>query len=170
MVLEAGSSRVRSRRQGLVSGGNSLPDLQLATSSPWWHMALPLITRRKTDISLSPPHLIRPLILLNQGPTLCHCYSVAESYLTLCIPMDCNRPGFLDLHHLPEFAQIHVHWVKVKSEDEVAQSCLTLCNPMDCSLPGFSVHEILQTRILEWVAISFSRRSSCPRNWTWVSR
>ena len=38
----------------------------------------------------------------------------------------------------------------------VAQLCLTLCNPMDCSLPVSSVHGILQTRILEWGAISFS--------------
>ena len=38
-----------------------------------------------------------------------------------------------------------------------AQSCPTLCNPMGYSLPGSSVHEILQARILEWVAISFSR-------------
>ena len=38
----------------------------------------------------------------------------------------------------------------------VAQSCPTLCNPMDCSPPGSSLHGILQTRILEWVAISFS--------------
>ena len=41
----------------------------------------------------------------------------------------------------------------------VAPSCLTLCDPMDCSLPGFSVHGILQARILEWVAIPFSRGS-----------
>ena len=40
---------------------------------------------------------------------------------------------------------------------KVAQSCLTLCNPMDCSPPGSSIHGILQARILEWVAISFSR-------------
>ena len=39
---------------------------------------------------------------------------------------------------------------------KAAQSCLTLCNPMDCSLPDSSVHEILQARILEWVAIPFS--------------
>ena len=39
----------------------------------------------------------------------------------------------------------------------VAQSCLTLCDPMDYSLPGSSVHGILQARILEWVAIPFSR-------------
>ena len=38
----------------------------------------------------------------------------------------------------------------------VAQSCPTFCDPMDCSLPGSSVHGILQARILEWVAISFS--------------
>ena len=42
----------------------------------------------------------------------------------------------------------------------VAQSCMTLCNCMDCNLPGSSVHGIFQTRILEWVAISFSRGSS----------
>ena len=37
------------------------------------------------------------------------------------------------------------------------QSCLTLCNPMDCSLPAYSVHGIFQARIMEWVAISFSK-------------
>ena len=51
----------------------------------------------------------------------------------------------------------------------VAQLCLTLCDPMDCSLPGFTVHEILQARILEWVAISFSMVPSEPSDWTWVS-
>ena len=51
----------------------------------------------------------------------------------------------------------------------VAQSCLTLCGPMDCSLPASSVHGILQARILEWVAIPFSRESSLPRDWTLVS-
>ena len=40
---------------------------------------------------------------------------------------------------------------------------------MDCSLPGSSVYGILQARILEWVAIPFSRGSSWPRDWTWVS-
>ena len=53
---------------------------------------------------------------------------------------------------------------------EVTQSCPTLCDPMDCSLPGSSVHGIFQARIVEWVAISFSRRSSQPRDGTWVSR
>ena len=55
------------------------------------------------------------------------------------------------------------------SEREVAQSCPTLCNTMDCSLPGSPVQGIFQARTLEWVAISFSRGSSQPRDWTWVS-
>ena len=50
----------------------------------------------------------------------------------------------------------------------VAQSCLTLCNPMDCSLPGSSVHGILQARVLQWVAMPFSRGFSRPRDWTHV--
>ena len=51
-----------------------------------------------------------------------------------------------------------------KKESEVAQSCLTLCDPTDCSLPGSSVHGIFQARVLEWVAIFFSRASSQPRD------
>ena len=47
--------------------------------------------------------------------------------------------------------------MKVKSGSEVAQSCLTLSDPMDCSLPGSSIPGFLQARILEWVAISFSK-------------
>ena len=55
----------------------------------------------------------------------------------------------------PCFFNLYVEWKWKWSE--VAQSCLTLCDPMDCSLSGFSVHGIFQARILEWVAISFSR-------------
>ena len=43
------------------------------------------------------------------------------------------------------------------------------CDPGDCSPPGSSAHGILQARILEWVAMSFSRGSSRPRDWTCVS-
>ena len=55
-----------------------------------------------------------------------------------------------------------------ESESEVAQSCPTLCDPMDCSLPGSSLQGILLARVLEWVAISFSRGSSRPRDRTQV--
>ena len=51
----------------------------------------------------------------------------------------------------------------------VAKLCLTLCDLMDCSLPGSSVHGIFQAIVLEWIAISFSRGSSQPRDRTRVS-
>ena len=51
----------------------------------------------------------------------------------------------------------------------VAQYCLTLCDPLNCSPPGSSFHGIFQARILEWVAISFSRGSSHPKDRTRVS-
>ena len=51
---------------------------------------------------------------------------------------------------------------------KLLQLCQTLCEPMDCSPPGSSVHGTLQARILEWVAISFSRRSSQPRDQTCI--
>ena len=48
-----------------------------------------------------------------------------------------------------------------------ALSCVWLYNPMNYSLPGSSIHGILQARILEWLTIPFSRRSSQLRDWTW---
>ena len=50
-----------------------------------------------------------------------------------------------------------------------SQSWPTLCDPMDCSLRGSSVHWIFKARVLEWVAISFSRGFSQPRDRTQVS-
>ena len=60
-------------------------------------------------------------------------------------------------------------FMKVEVKVLVAQLCLTLCDPMDCSPPGSSVHGILQARMLEWVAIPFSKGSSQPRERTQVS-
>ena len=56
-----------------------------------------------------------------------------------------------------------------ESESEVSQLCPTFCNPRDCSLTGSSVRGIFQARVLEWIAISFSRGSSQPRDGTRVS-
>ena len=63
-------------------------------------------------------------------------------------------PETLTLNELPVNSTVEY--------SEVAQSCLTLRDPVDCSPPGSSVHGILQARVLEWVAISFSRGSSQP--------
>ena len=74
------------------------------------------------------------------------------SQMHVCVP---------DLQQLPG-------WLQENCCCLVSQSCL-FCNPMDCSLPGSSVHGITHVRILEWVAISFSRKSSQPRDQTSVS-
>ena len=66
---------------------------------------------------------------------------------------------------LPGILQMLGHSEKVK----VAQSRSTLCDPMDCSLPGSSAHGILQARILEWVAMPFSKGSFPPRDGTCIS-
>ena len=57
-----------------------------------------------------------------------------------------------------------------ESESEDTQSCPTPWDPLDCSLPHSSVHGIFQARVLDWVAIFFSRGSSRPRDRTQVSR
>ena len=66
-------------------------------------------------------------------------------------PLETEGDGYVQLHLLTQ-------------QCSDSQLCLTLCNPMDCSLPGSSVHGILQVRILELVAIAFSRGSSRPRD------
>ena len=81
---------------------------------------------------------------------VCVCVSVQQSDLVICI--------------------LYIHdWICVYVCVLVAQSCLTLCDPMDCSPPGYSVLGILQARILEWVAIPFSRGSSRLSDWTQAS-
>ena len=66
------------------------------------------------------------------------------------------------------------HYKKLKTESIDCESksacvcahlCPTLWDPVDCNLPGYSVHGIIPARILEWVAIYSSRRSSCPGRW-----
>ena len=76
---------------------------------------------------------------------------------TFYLPHVLSLTFFISLHYGSEVKML------------VAQSCLTLCDPMDCSLPGSSVHRIFQARILEQIAISFSRGSSRPRDQIRVS-
>ena len=82
--------------------------------------------------------------------------------------MACNSyyflPFFFFFFFLITFKNSYGLSIALESESEVAQSCPTLCDPMDCSLSGSSVYGIFQARVLEWIAISFSRRSSQPRN------
>ena len=108
---------------------------------------------------------------------------ITQSCPTLSDPMDCSLPGF-SVHGIFQAKSIGVgchcllqgirqalpniqRWQMIANIDQlsacsVTQLCPTVCDPMDCSLPGFSVHGIFQARVLEWVAISFSRGSSLP--------
>ena len=87
-------------------------------------------------------------------------------------PRDLPGPGIEPTSHISCMGRLVFYQLSYqgKEESEVAQSLSTLCDPLDCSLPGSSVYGIFQARILEWIAISFSRRSSWPRDWTRVSR
>ena len=89
-----------------------------------------------------------------------------QSCPTLCDPIDPTRlPRHWDSPGKNTGVGCHflLQCVKVKSESEVAQSYLTLSNPMDYSPPGSSIHGIFQARVLEWVAIVFSREA--PISW-----
>ena len=94
--------------------------------------------------------------------------SDGQGSLACCSPWSCKESDTTE----------QLNWTEVGMDSKevcvcvcvcvlVAQSCW-LCDPMDCSLPGSSVHGILQARILEWVAITFSRGSSQSRDQTWV--
>ena len=95
--------------------------------------------------------------------------SVAQSCPALCDPMDCSMPGSFVRHQFLELAQTHVHWVS----DAIQPSYpLSTPSPLTFNLSqhqGSSVHGTPQARILEWVAMPSSKRSSQPRDQTQVS-
>ena len=125
---------------------------QLTESSSWPRWAWPQFFNQ---LAFSSPYLCSPLHPLLSGGNEWHSFQPCSNVLL---------------------------WPALRSGDKswcvcvcvcvcvlVAQSCPTLWDPMDYSLPGSPVHGILQARILEWVAIPFSRGSSWPRDQTWVS-
>ena len=107
-----------------------------------------------------------------------------SSHLILCSPLLLLPSIFPGIRVFSSESVLHIRWPKYlscsfsisPSSDYsglisfridcvlVTQSCLTLCDPMDCNPPGSCVHGILQARILEQVAIPFSRGSSRPRD------
>ena len=73
------------------------------------------------------------------------------------------------LHNQVVYCNSFLYYLVQKVKVLITWSCPTLCDPTECSPPGSSVHGILQERILEWVAISFPKGTSWPRDQTWVS-
>ena len=123
---------------------------------------------------------------------VCVCILVAQSCPTVCDSMDCSPPGspvhgILQARILEWVAISFCKWsswprditkvsliagrfftIWATGKVLLSQSCSTLCDTINCSLPISSVHGIFQARILEWVASSFSRASSRPRDQTGV--
>ena len=97
---------------------------------------------------------VLPPFLLNLGP----------DFVTIFCPTAIGNEGRLKIFPLSPFIHFFLSRYNLYCCCLVTKSCLTLCNLMDCSLPGSFVHGISQARILEWVAIPFSRGSSCPRD------
>ena len=104
----------------------------------------------------------RIILLLIFKENMLDYYSVSELYI---LP---TEQFFLIYMYIYECAYIWYICILTCMHAKLLQSCPTLCNPVCCSPPSSSVHGILQARTLEWAAISFSRRSSQPRDRTHV--
>ena len=104
--------------------------------------------------------------LLSSTLTFCCCFYV---YFSQRI----STSSLISLKNVPLITLCKITWNTWYNDDcdwcMCAPLSLTLCDAMDCSLPGFSVHGIFQARILEWVAISYSRGSSQPRDRTCIA-
>ena len=86
----------------------------------------------------------------------CGCCSVTQPCPTLCNPMDCSMPGFPVLHHLPELAQTHVHWVVMPSNHLILCRPLLLLPSTFPSIRVFSNELVLQIRWPKYWSFSFS--------------
>ena len=118
----------------------------------------------KSCPTLLQPRELQPMRLLCPWDFLGKNFGVGCNFLFQgVIPTQGSNPCFLywQADFLPP-SHLGAHTVLMKVKVSITQSCPTLCNPMDCSPPGSSLHGIPQTRILEWVAIHFSRGSSGP--------
>ena len=122
----------------------------------WCSLRSPIVWARK-----SWPWALRHMMTVNLLTCVCSPENVSKN----CCSHSLGTP-------LGEKSQIQETCYKdgeVKWSEVKLLSHVRLCDPVDCSPSGSSVHGILQARILEWVAVSFSRGSSRPRDQTQVS-
>ena len=153
-------------------------------NSNWWtiiEIRRLLLASITCDFTGELGRWVGPMILSKNKSSESHYIFPSVSSVTMNIPLNKaqTRPRPIPSPLLKTFQQhLIALWFKKKkkknfsawptsfmwsgSGSEVAQSCPTFCDPMDCSPPDSSIHGILQARILEWVAISFSRGPSYP--------
>ena len=125
------------------------------TTFPFKDMALCSFLLPPLTLTLSTPHLKATQILF-----LCHCFWASH------IPQMFTTQKLSSLYMVQ---LLNITRNIFKQQTVKSLSCVQLCNPMGSSLPGSSIHGIFQSRVLEWIAISFSRRSSQHRDPTQVS-
>ena len=132
--------------------------------------------------------VVLPSLVILESPlfaVLIYQNAVANAAIIIMVKKNSNGKTFLNVSDVPSSRStwFYSHSSSVTQEllsfqfrnqesevkGLVAQLCLIVWDRVDCSPPRSSVHGILQARILEWVAISFSRGSSQPRGWNWVS-
>ena len=150
---------------------------------PLWRIVWRFLTKNNKqlpyDPAIPPGHISGSYCLLLTMPFSCQ--QLYGTKVPVCITGgQHNRPEFSKetslasltspwIIHFPTASVTYLQSISSVEFSSVAQSRLTLCDPVDCSPPGSSIHWILQARVLEWVAISFSRGSSQPRDQTQVS-
>ena len=143
---------------------------------------LPYINMNQHKYTHAPPTLEPPCHLpphpttqgCHRAPRLSSLHHTANSHWLPILQCICFH-ATLSIRPTLYFPSPYIHSLfsmsmsRLKLKVLVTPSCPILCNPMDCSPRGSSVHGIFQARILEWVAIPFSRGSSLPRDRTQVS-
>ena len=104
--------------------------------------------------------------------SICQSWILASAFFSYDLFFMHNSINSFDFNHCPnpdDFQIVFSTQIYFQSfgcactHSKSLQSCIVICNPMDCSLPGFSVNEILQARILGWIAMPSSRGFSRPR-------
>ena len=96
-------------------------------------------------------------------------WAVENKHFSLPVTQFVPLEGKPVLPSFYDFSRNNLYLGEVRWDEVKSLSRVQLCDPVDCNLLDFSVHGILQARILEWIAISFSRGSSRPRDRTQVS-
>ena len=132
--------------------GSSLSSLEISCAILFWFLKF-LLKKSADNLMGVPMYVICHFSLVALNP------DAYQNYLGVSWKIQMPRYVFFFFFQSSRYVSN-----EKESESEVAQSGPTLFDPVDRSLPGSSIHGILQARILEWVAISFSRGSSWPRD------
>ena len=151
----------------ITGEGDEIPERSLSRWDEWQEKKEPVLPNMW--VSVEETGLLA--LDLGTGETLSRCSGRRRQGRGWWFWMrDGSQVSILSMSSYRSLCQNGMNWGYVTEccSAKSPQARPTLCDPMDCSPPGSSVCEILQARILKWVAILFSRGSSQTRDWTWM--